>query len=437
MERGCFYNFFKYSSLNVLGMLGLSFYILADTFFIARGMGSDGLTALNLAIPVYSLIHGSGLMLGMGGGIHYSLRKNTGARQTTDGIFTHTLLLGGLFSLVFVFLGVFFSEPLVHLLGADDRVFAMTETYLQVILLFSPAFICNNILLSFIRNDAAPQLAMAAMLGGSFSNVILDYVFIFPLDMEIFGAVLATDLAPIISILILSIHFIRKRNQFRPVLCRLQPRILRDLCASGMPSLITELSSGIVILVFNAILLHLGGNTAVAAYGVIANISLVVVAIYTGIAQGIQPLISSSIAAGRKEERSRLLTYAVCSVGILSGLLYTLMFFGASQIVAVFNSEGNSLLQSIATEGIRLYFIACPFAGYNIILTGFFTAAGQSLPAQLLSLLRGFLLIIPSALLLSFLAGVTGVWISFPATECITALTGLLLFFLKKRTMSG
>lgn len=160
----------------------------------------------------------------------------------------------------------------------------MSKTYLQVILLFAPAFLMNNVLLCFVRNDGAPQLSMAAMIGGSLSNVVLDWVFIFPCQMGIFGAAFATGLAPIISMMILSPHFIRKNNQFHFAKCMPEIRRFVRILSSGVPSLVTEVSSGIVIIVFNSILLNLAGNVGVAAYGVIANLSLVIIAIYTGIA---------------------------------------------------------------------------------------------------------------------------------------------------------
>ena len=151
----------------------------------------------------------------------------------------------------------------------------MTETYLRVILLFAPAFLCNDILICFVRNDGAPRLSMLAMLGGSFCNILLDYVFIFPLGMGLFGAVLATGLAPVVSMLILSLHWLRGRSGLRPA--KGPPRLsaVRAIFSLGLPSLVTEVSSGIVIIAFNFILLELLGNVGVAAYGVIANLSLV------------------------------------------------------------------------------------------------------------------------------------------------------------------
>ncbi len=414
-------------------MIGLSCYILADTFFVSKGLGTNGLTALNLAIPIYSFIHGSGLMIGMGGGTKYSIQKSQGKDKVANSIFSHVVAIAAIFAAVFVLIGLFFSGNIVTLLGADETVYQMTKTYLQVILLFAPAFLMNNVLLCFVRNDGAPQLSMTAMITGSLSNIILDYVFIFPCQMGIFGAVFATGLAPIISMLILSSHFIKKKNQFHWIKCRLERRMAASICSSGIPSLITELSSGIVIIVFNSIILGLEGNVGVAAYGVIANLSLVIIAIYTGIAQGIQPIMSRNYGVGNHRNIQLILRYALITMLILSVLVYMGVFLGAEQIAAIFNSERNELLQTIAVEGLKLYFIACPFAGFNIIISIYFTSTEYPIPANIISILRGFFVIIPMAFLLSSIAQITGVWCAFPATELLVTIVGVIFFVMSKK----
>lgn len=430
-----FREFFKYSSLNVLGMIALSCYILADTFFVSKALGADGLAALNLAIPVYSFINGSGLMIGMGGGIKYSIAKSQGAAQRADQTFTNSAVLTAVIAACFFLTGLLASGPLTLLLGADGTVYEMTRTYLQVILLFAPMFMTNNLLLCFIRNDGAPQLSMAAMITGSLSNVVLDYVFMFPLGMGIFGAVLATGLAPVISILVLSPYLLRRKNQFHLRKCRISGKLALGIFSSGLPSLITEVSSGIVIIVFNTIILGIAGNIGVAAYGVIANLSLVVMSIYTGISQGIQPLLSSGYGTGNRKKIQSVLRYALVSAVLISVVVYVCVFFGADPIAAVFNSEQNATLQSIAVTGLKIYFTACVFAGFNIILSVYFTSTENALPAHIISILRGFVVIIPMAFLLSAAAELTGVWAAFPATELIVSLIGAGLFFrIGKRT---
>lgn len=426
-NQTCLNEFIRYCVLNILGMIGLSCYILADTFFISKGMGADGLTALNLALPVYSLIHGSGLMLGMGGATKYSLLRGLKSRVDADRTFTSTLCVAAVLAMIFVSAGIFFSQELTGLLGADRELFSMTNTYLKVILLFAPALLANDILICFVRNDGNPKLAMLAMLGGSMSNILLDYIFIFPMSMGMFGAVFATGLAPVFSMLILSQHFLKKRNQFHIAHPRASMTV--PILSLGFPSLITEVSSGIVILVFNTIILGLRGNTGVAAYGVIANLSLVVIAVFTGLAQGMQPLSSQYFGQGQHFHVKQVLRYAVTAALFLSVIIYAATFFFAGQITGIFNSQGNIELQEIAVSGLKLYFIAVPFAALNIVLSVFFTSIGKALPAHLISLLRGLIIILPMAFLLSGLAGMTGVWLTFPVTEGIVAGIALLFLF--------
>lgn len=433
-NTNCFKEFVKYSSLNVLGMIGLSCYILADTFFVSKGLGTNGLTALNLAIPIYSFIHGSGLMIGIGGGTKYSIRKSQNDKEAANRTFTNAVILALGFAIAFFVIGFFFSETIVQMLGADEAVFQMSKTYIQVIFLFAPMFIMNNVLLCFVRNDGAPQLSMIAMLVGSLSNIVLDYIFIFPFKMGIFGAVLATGLAPVISMFVLSPFFFKKKNYFHLKKCKISIQLTKSIFSSGLPSLITEVSSGIVIIVFNIIILRLQGNVGVAAYGVIANLSLVIMAIYTGVAQGIQPIISSNYGAGNRANVQAILRYAMITVLVISFIVYLFVFFSASQIAHIFNSEHNTVLQSIAVTGLKYYFTACLFAGFNIIMSVYFTSTEHALPAHIISILRGFVIIIPMAFLLSAIGGMIGIWCAFPITELFVSMIGVTLYLLYKNS---
>ncbi len=195
----------------------------------------------------------------------------------------------------------------------------------------------------------------------------------------------------------------------------------------GRPSLFGHVSSGIVIITFNAIILTLNGNTGVAAYGVIANISLVIVALYTGIAQGAQPLLSRFYGTGDQRQVRKVLHYAIMTILPLSCIVYLVIYLFAGPVTAIFNNERDPSLQQIAVTGLKLYFISNPFVGYNIILTVFFTSIEKAVPAHILSLLRGLILIVPMAFLLSKLAGMTGIWLTYPITESVVSLLGFVL----------
>ena len=425
--------FARYVSLNICGMIGLSCYILADTYFVSKGLGANGLAALNLAIPVYSLVHGCGLMLGMGGATKYSVYIGQKEYKNADKSFSNTIYILSVPAVIFVLAGIFFAGRLTLLSGADNAVFGMTKTYLQVILLFSPVFMINDSLLCFVRNDGNPQLAMIGMLTGSLANIVLDYIFIFPLNMGIFGAVLATGLAPVISLIVLSKHWLTKQNQFHFVRIKPSFRLTGNIISLGVPSFITEMASGIVMIVFNTIILHLQGNIGVAAYGVVANLSLVVISIYTGIAQGTQPILSRVYGYGEHESQKQILKYALKTMLVISFGIYLFFLLTANPIVSIFNSEQNMQLQEIATAGLKLYFTAIPFVGFNIIISAYFTSTEKAFPAQIISLSRGFLMIIPMALFLSFILKMTGVWLSFPVTECLVTLAGIALYIKLER----
>lgn len=432
MHKDTLREFAVYVSLSVAGMLGVSCYILADTFFISKGLGTEGLAALNLAIPVYNFIHGTGLMLGAGGGTKFSVCRAHGNRQEADRVYTDALRLTFLLSLPFFLTGLVWPDELALLLGADKSVLAMTATYLKWLLLFSPAFILNEVLLCFVRNDGAPRLSMAAMLTGSFANILLDYVFIFPMEMGMFGAVFATGLSPLISMVMMSPHWLRRKNGFRLVRAGMNIRMAGQILSLGLPSLIAQTASGLVMICFNGIMLGLEGNVGVAAYGVIANIALVVLAVYSGMGQGIQPLISSAYGQADRGRIKLLMKYSVSSVLAISFAVYAFLFIFAEPIVSVFNSEGDPALALTAARGLRLYFISAAFMGYNTVLSAYFSSVEDPVPAQILSILRGLVLILPLAYLLSAFWQTDGTWLACPISEAAAAALGLWIY--KKST---
>lgn len=423
--------FAGYVSQSVLTQLGVSCYILADTYFISKGVGADGLTALNLAIPAFNIMNGCGLMLGIGSATKYGIMKGIGAGKKGDVLFSSSFFAAAVVSIFYMLVGLLAADPITVLLGANAEVYDMTRTYLQVILLFSPAFIFNNLLGSFVRNDDNPSLAMIAMVSGCLFNIVFDYVFIFPMGMGIFGAVLATAVAPVISILILLTHF-RQKNKFHLIRVRPDLRLVGASCGLGVPSLVTEVSSGLVIAVFNLLILDLKGNVGVAAYGVIANISIVVIAIYNGISQGAQPLMSREYGRGKPDSVRNLLRDAMVLTLAAAVIIYAGIFWQAEGIAGIFNSEQNAALGKIAAEGLRIYFTASPFVGCNILLATYFSATDQALPAQTIALLRGLIVIIPLAFFMAKIAGILGVWMTFPLTEVFVCILAVVLYQRKK-----
>ena len=449
--------FLRYITQNIAGMIGLSCYILVDTWFVSLALGTNGLAAQNLAITVFSIISGAGQLLGVGGGTDFALRRAEG-KDTRHSLST-ALVIGSVLAILFAGTGLFLCEPLTRFLGADEATFSLTKTYVRMTLLFAPVYMLNSILQGFVRNDGSPNLAMISMLLSSGLNIALDYLFMFPLKMGMFGAVLATGLSALLSTPVLLSHFAKRRPVAAPTSeilynlkffcarsknscaisyttkkrCTLLPlRTPHALCDAlkmlsyGLSALIGELASAVSLLTFNLLLMRLSGAVGVAAYGVIANAALVATAIFTGLGQGIQPLASQEFGMHDQSGMQRLLGYIRNTVTILSIAIFAAVFLGARPIAGAFNHEQDMLLQTTAQTGLRVYFAGYLFAGVNIAACAFLSAVNQPRRALIISLLRSCLLLIPAAIGLSWMFDTTGVWLAFTVTEAVCCVLSLI-----------
>lgn len=415
-----------YVSRNVLSMLGLSLYILADTYFIANGVGPYGLTALNLALPLFNLINGLGLLMGMGGATLFSLNKSA-APEMGKKYFSQLGLISIILGLLFTVCGVFFVEPLAVLLGGGTETLPYLMTYLRVILIAAPFFVVNNFALSFVRNDNNPHLTMVAMIGSSLFNIVFDYLLVFPLGLGMLGAALATAASPVLSLLILTMHR-RKANRLlsiewtRPVW-----KTVKESVKLGVPSFLTEMSNGVSILIFNIVLLSLAGDIAVAAFGVLANIFLIGLSMFTGAAQGIQPIVSREF--GKKNfttvaEALKFGSLVSLSIGVV---LYAAMVIFKLPVIQFFNSTNNQELIGYASQGIPIYLFSFLFSGLNIVFSIFFASIAKPDFSFILVLLRGYLLIIPAVFIMGSSFGIIGVWSSLPVVELLVFFVSLVL----------
>ena len=412
--------FIKYVSQNILGMLGMSAYILADTFFISQAEGARGIAALNLVLPVYSLIFAIGSMIAVGAATKFNIQRAR-KEKDADEYFPNAILWTLLISIIFMVVGFFGAEELVAFLGGDEEIVPVGASYTRIFLLFTPVFMWNYIFSAFVRNDKNPALAMVATLSSSIFNIIMDYVLMFPLKLGMAGAALATAFSPVVGILVCSIHFLTKKNTIRFRLLVPSIKKLLQSCQLGVAAFVGEISSGVTTVVFNFLILEIAGNEGVAAYGIVANTAIVATAFYNGVSQGSQPLISDYHGKGDHKAVRKTLKLAVITSLILSVVIIVITNLWADIIVEIFNSERNMRLAAYAVEGVKLYFVGFLFAGYNIVGAGYLSAAESAGWAFVTSILRGFVAIIICAFVIAMLWGMTGVWLAFAAAELITA----------------
>ena len=425
--------YFKYVSQNIFGLLGTSCYILADTYFIAQAAGTDGVTLLNLCLPIYNLIFAFGSMIGLGSATRYAILQAQGDARAQR-YFSNAIFSACILSVPFLLAGLFCPEVLLRLMGGDAEIVALGVGYTRIFLLFTPFFMCNYIVSAFTRNDGDPSLAMVATLSGSLFNVVFDYIFMFPMGLGLPGAALATAVSPVLSICICSRHFFKKSNTLRFLRRAPSIRLLAQSCPLGVSGFVGELSSGVTTTVFNLLLLRLSGNVAVAAYGVIANFALVATAIFNGVAQGAQPLVSSCYGKNDMGGAKKLLFFGTGTALALAAVLYAVVVGFTDPLVAVFNSENSLQMAAFAHTGMRMYFVGYFFAGFNIVAAGYLGAVNRPAEASATSLCRGMVAIVACSLVLSAWFGMNGVWAAFPASEALTALLTVVLLLKKKKT---
>lgn len=419
--------FVKYVSRNILGMVGLSCYILADSYFISKAQGADGLTALNLVLPIYNIIFAIGSMIGIGSVIRYAVEKASNETESNK-YFFNSIFFTTVIGLIFTIVGLFFSDKLMWLLGANSKIVMTGASYTRIFMIFAPVFMWNYVLNAYVRNDGAPTIAMLATLLSSLFNIVFDYILMFPLGMGMPGAALATAFSPIVGIGICLIHLLSSKSNVKFVICKPSIRRLWKSCQLGVAAFVSEISSGVITLVFNFLILGISGNVGVAAYGIVANISLVAVAVVNGIAQGSQPLISDSYGKGNKKEVLELRKLSLLVAFAAASVIYVILFVGAKPIIAIFNQEQNAVFAQYAQTGIKLYFIGLFFSGINIVGSSFFSATEKVKEAFVVSMSRGFVLITIAAFIMASLFGMNGVWLAYLVAELGTSVIMLYMF---------
>ena len=356
--------FFKYVSQNIFGLLGTSCYILADTYFISQAAGTDGVTLLNLCLPIYNFIFAIGAMVGLGAATRYAILRAQGDERCQR-YFSNAIFCACALSVPFLLAGIFAPGSLLRLMGGDAEIVALGVPYARIFLMFTPFFMCNYIVSAFVRNDGDPSLVMVATLSSSLFNVVFDYIFMFPMGLGLAGAALATAVSPIISISICSRHFFQKDNTVQFVRQLPSAKLLGQSCQLGISGFVGELSSAVTTTVFNFLLLRLAGNVGVAAYGVVANFALVATAIFNGVAQGAQPLISQCYGKNEMAGAKKLLLLGCGTALALAAVL---------MVWSVLGGTGSASSSSMEYSTVVHYFESLQVTQFSLDLnTGVIT----------------------------------------------------------------
>lgn len=424
-------HYFKYVIPSIAGSLAYGLLIFIDTVFIGRGIGAIGIAALNIAIPVFSLV-AFGMTLGVGGATLASINEGRNELEGKNLVFSTALISGVVFSLIFTILSLLYLDKLVSFLGGKGEVFFMTREYLSVISKSIIFYIIPHILTNFIKNDYNPKLPTLYSFVVSIVNLVLDYLFIFVFKLGMGGAALATSIAQGLGTALLFSHF-------RHPLAKLKFRyafsfpILINIIKVGLPSFITEISLGAVLIIANYQFYHYLGNTGISAYGIIYNINLLIYLVYSGISQGAQPIISINFGAKNRERILETFKIGFKLSLILGVIIYITLYIFKTPITLLFNNSDLDVI-ALTKSGIPLYFITAIFMGLNLKLGSFFQSISYSKVSNIITFLRSSILIVIFLIFLPKFIGVSGLWLAFCFSELVTLLVGIYfykIYFLK------
>ena len=416
----------KFLFPSILAMLATSVNILCDTIFISQGIGKEGLSALGIAIPIYNVYNALSLLIGMGGATLYSISMGKKQREKANKVFSTSVFIAIIIGLSISIFGYIFSENVAIMFGASEEILGLSNEYLKIILLSGISFILSGVLQAFIRNDGAPKLSMIAGITGNMCNVIFDYVFIFVFDMGMRGAAIATAIAPMVTLIIMSIKFIKKSGHLRFNYKLIRIPYITNIFKLGISSSFIEISGAIVIITFNYILIGMIGEIGVAAYSIISNIALIGVAILSGISQAIQPIVSVNFGAEHHDRVIKTRKIALC-IALTFGLAFFLIGnIFTKEVISFFNNSDQKLIE-ITARGMKIYFSAFIFMGINMVNISFFQAISHAKISNTMSIIKSFALVLINLCILPKLFGIDGLWSTIPVSEFITLFIGLFI----------
>ncbi|MCL6477263.1 MAG: MATE family efflux transporter [Peptococcaceae bacterium] len=407
----------SFSAPAIIGMLVNALYHVVDSIFVGQGVGEIGLTAVTIVFPLMMILMGVGMLVGLGASALVSIRlgekDKDGAEHILGNAFTMVIVL----ALVFTAAMLLYLDPLLVKLGATADVLPYAKSFTTIIVSGSIFMHVSFSLNGIIRAQGDPKTALATMIIAALLNTVLNPLFIFGLKLGIKGSALATVLSQAITSVWVMTYFLRGTGTLK--LKKRYLTVCRDVVAGiakiGLAPFLMQIGQSLVMFVFNSTLLQYGGALAVAAYGIIGRVIMLMLMPVIGISQGAQPIIGYNYGAGkypRVIETVKLAAAAATGVCLL-GFICVQVF--DEQIMRMFNS--NQELIQLGSNGLNLFLIMLPVIGFQIISANYFQAVGKAGYAIVFNLLRQIIILIPMVYILPKFFGLTGIWLAGPVSD--------------------
>ena len=425
-ERSLVSQFLHFVAATVASLMVFSLYSIVDGLFVAKGVGEYAMAAVNLAVPFTNVLFSIGIIFAVGTSTVIAIYLGQGQGEKANSLFSQNTVLLTCIGLTITVLVFLFLEPFAVLLGAKGVTYQYTIDYLQGLAPFAVCFIVSYNMEVLIKTDGYPRIAILTVITGCLTNCVLDYVAIFLLDWGVWGAAFATGLSQLLTCVIYLRHFLRGHNTFHFVKFKMDWRIYKRLLPIGVADGVTELCNGVMIFLFNHVILRCIGDDGLVSYSIIAYTNTLIVNTMLGISQGSQPLVSYHY--GREDHAGcrKLLRYALTTVCIAAPVLFLGLYVFAPQLVRLYLSHAGEELVAYSVRAFRHYSVSYLFLGFNIVIGGFLTALERPVPAISISVGRG--LVLQSAVLLTLAAAFGGeaIWYTPVLSEAMCLVMSLL-----------
>ena len=408
--------FFKFTIPSIVSMWIFSLYTMVDGMFVARGVGEQALSAVNLSLPFVSLVFTIGILLATGTSTVLSIALGEGDVDRARNYFNQNLAVVIAVSLLLTAAVLLNLESVARFLGASDATLPLVKEYVGTIACFSVFFTVSYNLEVQVKADGAPHVSTIGVLSCAIMNVVLDYVFVMHFHWGVWGAAFATGLAQVTSTVVFAAYFLTHREPLRFGRFKTDFQVYRRIVPLGTSDGLSELSNGIVIFLFNLTIQRVVGEEAIASYTIVSYVNTLVLMTMIGIAHGVQPLSSYHLGAGERHLCHKFLSY-----GLRLAAGFAVLFFAVSQllagpIVGLFLPKESALF-GYTVSALRMYSLSFLVLGFNVVLSGFFTAMEHPVPSLTISFGRGLVLIAGCLVALSTLFGDKGIWLSPLASE--------------------
>ena len=421
----------KFTLPTIIMMIFTSIYGVVDGVFVSNFVGSDAFAAVNLIMPVVMILGSVGFMIGTGGSAIVSKTLGEGKKEKAREYFSMLIYLCIVSGVALSVIGIIFIRPIAVVLGASGSIADDCVIYGRTLLVMLTALFMQNAFQSFLVVAEKPKLGLVVSLLAGFTNMFLDFLFIYVLKLGVFGAALATGISQIVGSIIPIIYFLSdKSDVLKLQKARFNKDIIIKTCINGSSEMVTNMSMSLVNMLYNTQLMRLAGADGVAAYGVIMYANFIFAAIYLGYSMGSAPITSYNYGAGNHSELKNMLKKSLSLIAVTGVCLTLISEFFSHPLINIFVGYDADLF-AMTLHGFRLYAFVFLINGVNIWASSFFTALNNGVVSGMIAFLRTLLFQIGCIMLLPILLGLNGIWMGVVVAEMLTLI--VTIYFLRSR----